>query len=220
MVRIENLAGKLKPETVNKASRTIDLVWYTGATVPRLNGWTGEQYTLAFSMDPAHVKLGRLNAGAPLVDSHNTGTIQNVLGVVRKAWLNGKQGLATVEFSARPEVETIWKEVQAGILQNVSMSAVINATKDITPKGQKMRSLLAIDWEPQEISAVPVGADPGAKFLSAREAMQMPDDIQAFFARLKADRKDLATTGAAGTTGENFRLGLAKHRQRQREYFG
>lgn len=221
MIRNELLAAALKPETANAAARTIDVVWYTGASVMRYNFWADEEYMLAFSMDPAHVQLGRLNAGAPLLNAHQSDSLSNQIGVVRSGRIENGRGMATVEFSARPEVDPIWNDVQAGIIQNISMGAVINDIKDVTKKGEKMRSLLAIDWEPRELSAIPVPADAGAKFLSARESMQVPDDIQAFFERLRADRRlqDLAVTGAAGHAEEpNFRLELKSRIQRNLEH--
>ncbi|MGQ9686629.1 MAG: prohead protease/major capsid protein fusion protein, partial [Thiobacillaceae bacterium] len=36
--------------------------------------------------------------------------------------------------------------------------------EDVTPQGAAMRQVLVTDWEPEEISLVPVGADPGAGF--------------------------------------------------------
>jgi hypothetical protein len=49
------------------------------------------------------------------------------------------------------------------------MGAAIYRLKETTKEGEKERSFLAVDWEPQEISVVPVGADPGAGFLLSAE---------------------------------------------------
>ena len=47
------------------------------------------------------------------------------IGVVEKAWLSDGKGYATVRFSEREDVTPIWKDIQSGIIQNVSMGASI-----------------------------------------------------------------------------------------------
>lgn len=173
-MRHEQLSAALKPDTADAKNRTIDLAWYTGEAVKRYDFWTDEEYLLRFSMDPADVKLDRLSSGrAPLINSHGGffgPTLADQIGVVEKAWLDGGTGYATVRFSERADVEPIWQDVKGGIIRNVSMGANIDQTRDITEKGQKTKTILAIDWTPWEISAVPIGADPGAAFLSATQS--------------------------------------------------
>lgn len=151
--------------TADEATRTVTLRWYTGAVVQRFSMWDGPS-ELSFDMTPKAADLSRLNAGAPLLDSHRTEGIEHVLGVVEKAWLANGQGLATVRFSERADVEPIWRDVQAGILRNVSMGAAIHELRDITAKGAKTKRLVATKWQPVELSLVAVGADGAARTLS------------------------------------------------------
>jgi len=44
------------------------------------------------------------------------------------------------------------------------MGVAIPALKDVTPEGAALREILVTDWEPEEVSLVPIGADPGAGF--------------------------------------------------------
>jgi hypothetical protein len=69
--------------TVNNEARTIDLIFSTGAAVDRMDPWTGKRYREVLSMDPAHIRLDRLNAGAPLLDTHSGYSIADVLGAVQ-----------------------------------------------------------------------------------------------------------------------------------------
>jgi hypothetical protein len=67
---------------INEEARTVDLTFSTGAGVLRTDWYSGKQYLEVLSMDPAHVRLDRLNAGAPLLDSHSAWSVGDVLGVV------------------------------------------------------------------------------------------------------------------------------------------
>jgi hypothetical protein len=164
----QRLEATFAREGVDSENRTVSLVWYTGATVRRFG--FGGPFNLTFSMDPAHVRLGRLNSGsAPLLDSHRDMRLSDVIGVIEKAWLEGTTGKATVRFSKRDEVTPIWRDVQDGILKNASMGVAIHKLKETTGEQDQVKSFLAIDWEPEEVSIVPIGADPGAGFRASGE---------------------------------------------------
>jgi hypothetical protein len=62
-------ASDAKPvaSTANEKDGTIDVVWYTGAQVPRKDPDTGDPYMLTLDMGGA--RLDRLNAGAPVFDT-------------------------------------------------------------------------------------------------------------------------------------------------------
>ncbi|HET9396873.1 MAG TPA: hypothetical protein VFO36_12530, partial [Nitrospiraceae bacterium] len=116
------------------------------------------------SMDPAHVRLDRLNTGAPLLDTHDSRTsVRKVVGVVEKAWIVNGEGRAIVRFSKREDVDSIWADVVDGIVRNVSVGYLVHKFQDVTEKNTqtetKIRTFLATDWEPNELSLVPVGAD-------------------------------------------------------------
>ena len=60
------------PTTLDADERTVDVVWYGGATVPRTDPDTGDEYML--QLDMAGARLDRLNNGAPVFDNHMSGT--------------------------------------------------------------------------------------------------------------------------------------------------
>jgi hypothetical protein len=160
----ERLAAEF--ETLSPASReerTATLTWYTGAAVRRFDGRGA--YEMRFSMDPAAIRMSRMaSASAPLLNSHRDFTVDDVIGVITKAWVENGIGKATVRFSKRAEVDPIWQDVQDGILRNASMGVAIHGIEDVTPKDATLRQVLVTDWEPEEVSLVPIGADPGAGF--------------------------------------------------------
>jgi hypothetical protein len=159
--RLEAQFEALAPADRN--GRTATLTWYTGAAVRRYDA--RGPYEMRFSMDPGAVRMARLASGsAPLLNSHRDFTVDDVIGVITRAWIENGQGKATVRFSTRAAVDPVWQDVQDGILRNASMGVAIHAVEDVTPQGAAMRQVLVTDWEPEEVSLVPVGADPGAGF--------------------------------------------------------
>lgn len=171
----EMLRASFEPATLDAESRTVDLLFYTGAYVRRYSFEHGP-IELAFSMTPSAVRMDRMNSGAPLLNAHSSWDLSDVIGVVEKASVEGGKGYATVRFSDRDNVEPIFRDVQNRIIRNVSMGAVIHQMKEVTEKGDATKKFLAIDWEPMEISLVPIGADPGATAL-AEHGEQFPCTI-------------------------------------------
>mgnify|MGYP000305436847 CR=1 FL=1 len=162
------MAGVL-PDSVDEEARTVEVVWSSGARVPRRDRMTGEAYEEMLSLDPGHVDLARLNGGAPLLDTHGAWSLDGVIGVVEKAWIEGgenPEGKAIVRFSERDDVEPVWRDVRAGIIRNVSVGYSVRAYEVAQEEG-KVPVWRAVDWTPVELSAVPIGADAGAGFRSA-----------------------------------------------------
>jgi len=145
------------PRSVNQEARTVEVIWSTGAPVKRRD-FDGS-YIERLSLDPKAVDLSRL-IGASVLDAHRQTAVRDVLGTVRDAAVTGKEGTATIQFSARPEVEPIWQDVTAGILRHVSVGYSVEEWADSTEDGTRVRT--AIRWTPHEISLVPSPADPGA----------------------------------------------------------
>ncbi|MDG4574479.1 MAG: Mu-like prophage major head subunit gpT family protein [Defluviicoccus sp.] len=158
---------RLAPDTIDAQARTVELVWSTGAPVRRRDLFTGRRYDEVLSLDRAHVDLSRLNAGAPLLNAHGAYNLLNVLGVVERAWIvdgsDGPQGRAIVRFSEREDVEPLWQDVQAGIIRSVSVGYAVRAYEVIEEDGE-VPLWRAVDWQPLELSAVPIGADQAAGF--------------------------------------------------------
>jgi hypothetical protein len=152
------------PASVNEELRTVDIIWTTGAEGERCE-WDGEVYLESLRVDDASVRMGRLNAGAPLLNAHQQWNgLSDQIGVVERAWIEDGIGHATVKFSSRPEVEPFWRDVIGGVIRNISVGyivyryEVIESTSDGEPK-----RMVAVDWEPMELSFVPVPFDMGAQ---------------------------------------------------------
>jgi hypothetical protein len=148
----------------NADTRMVDLVWSTGTGVLRYDWYNERYYNEVLSMDPEHVRMGRLQSGrAPLLNTHSRWDLSSILGVIRTAELQEGQGVASAEFSKRAEVEPYYQDVVDKIIGNVSVGYTVNAFERIPPANPgDAWTYLAIDWEPSEVSLVPIGADADA----------------------------------------------------------
>ncbi|CAM3632992.1 peptidase U37 [Thalassospira profundimaris] len=157
-------AAELAPNSADAEARTIDVVWSTGARVRRVP-FFGEPYDEDLSLEADHVRLDRLNAGAPFLKVHETGELSAVIGSVvpGSARIEQGRGVATIRFSDRDDVEPIWRDIQAGHIRAVSIGYQVHRYEVNKPEGAR-EVWRAVDWTPFEISAVPVGADADAGF--------------------------------------------------------
>jgi hypothetical protein len=156
-------AARLRADSADAAERTIEVIWTTGATVRRRR-FFDDAIDEELMLGPGAVRLDRLNGGAPFLNSHEARRLDAVLGVVvdGSARIGNGQGTALIRFSDRPEVEPIWRDIQAGIIRNVSVGYRVHRF-EIEKRDGAPELWRAVDWEPLEISAVAIGADPGAR---------------------------------------------------------
>lgn len=161
------------PKSVNEDERTVDLVWTTGARVMR-GYW--DRYWEELSLDPKHVRMKRLNNGAPLLKNHY-GDVDSVVGVVETATLEAKRGIATVRFAKAeddPEADKVFRKVKDGILQNISVGYTTYKMEKVEDSADGIPVFRAVDWEPAELSVVGMGADDGAGFRSQPNHTTIP----------------------------------------------
>ena len=152
-----HLRADVTANTYDKGKRTVEVTFATDTPVQR--GYGSERYNEILSFEKGHVRLDRLNAGAPVLNSHNRYSLEDQLGVVEKAWIQDGQGRAILRFSEREEVAGFVSDIENGIIKNVSVGyRVYKYEKKVTEDGtpDEMR---AIDWQPYEISMVTVPAD-------------------------------------------------------------
>jgi hypothetical protein len=181
------LRADFAPSTLDAEKRTVQLTWTTGARVKR-GYW--ESYHEDLSLDPKHVRMDRLRSGAaPLLNSHSSWDLSDVIGVVESAHLEAGRGIATVRFARNPGGEAAFQMVTDGIVKNVSVGYRVHKlvkTEDARDREDKTPVYRAEDWEPYELSMVPIGADAGAGVRSANaitnpceiiEERTMPDPV-------------------------------------------
>lgn len=173
----------VRPESLDEEARTVELVASTGARVRRYN-WRDGEYDEELSLDKKHVRMGRLKNRAPLLDTHWKWETRSVLGVVEEARLEGGEIVVRVRFSqATEEARIAWEQVREGVLTKVSIGYRVFKFVDAQGEDDPVRVLRAVDWEPFEVSLVPVGAD---DFAGVRSGLR-PTDTNTCEVQLRAD---------------------------------
>jgi hypothetical protein len=161
------------PATVNRAARTVEVVWSTGARarnfVPPLGLITEE-----LDMSPNAVRMqGLRDGGAPVLNTHRSGDARDVVGRVISARLEAGRGIATLLFSSAADVEPLWQRIADGTLRSVSVGYRVHRYEPI-PDPVAGTVHRAVDWEPYEISVVPLPVDPSAAVRGASDTPPMP----------------------------------------------
>lgn len=157
----------VRADSFDEEANTIEVVFTTGATVRRAS-WREGEFDEELIVTAQSVRLDRLNAGAPFLDTHDSYSLGGVIGSVvpGTARVADGQGLATIRLSRRAETEGVVSDIRDGIINNVSVGYRTHRV-EIQERDGAVPLHRAIDWEPYEISAVPIPADPGAQVRSA-----------------------------------------------------
>ena len=144
-------------------SRVFDVIFTTGATVRRYSFLNDEIYDEELVVGKSNVRLERLNGGAPVLDTHDDLSLDSVIGVVMtgSARIDGGVGKAQIKIDDGAESESILRKIRDGIIRNVSVGYRVHKYEVIREDG-KVPIYRAVDWEPYEISLVPIPADAGA----------------------------------------------------------
>ncbi|WP_458368720.1 prohead protease/major capsid protein fusion protein [Pseudomonas mandelii] len=162
-----SLRAAVREGSVDIEARTVELVWTTGATGQRWS-WDVGSYMEELEVSVEAIRLDRLNNGAPLLNTHKSDDLDDVIGVVERAWLEGDQGHALVRFSKREDAEKIFLDVQDKILRKISVKYVVHRYVITDDATDKLPTYRAVDWEPLELSIVPIAFDDGANIRSAK----------------------------------------------------
>ncbi|UVO20124.1 Mu-like prophage major head subunit gpT family protein [Stutzerimonas stutzeri] len=168
-----SLRAAVRPGSVDIENRTAELTWTTGAKGRRWS-WEVGSYMEELEVSEKAVRLERLNNGAPLLNAHSAYDLDDVIGVVERAWIEGSEGKAIVRFSQREEADAIFRDVKDGILRNISVGYAVHRYEVAEEEDDKLPTYVARDWEPMELSLVPIGFDDGAKVRSAKTAADYP----------------------------------------------
>lgn len=177
-ITVPPLDRRASVDTIDADTRTVHLVFATtaGGDVVRYDWDTGQRYVERLSLDSKHVRLDRLNSGAPLLNTHSAYTLADIIGVVEdgSAELGKTDARATVRFSKRDDVEPYYRDVLDKIIRNVSVGYRVHRFEQQEKPKNGLPVRLAVDWEPFEISMVPMGADAGARVRKSSDVATNP----------------------------------------------
>ena len=137
---------------INQDARTIELAFSSEEPYDRY--WGRE----ILDHSPDSIRLGRLQAGGPLLMDHDS---RDHVGVIESVQIGpDRVGRAVVRFGRSARADEVYQDVIDGIRRNVSVGYAIHDA-DMEKKGEKgdLDTFRVKDWEPFEISLVSVPAD-------------------------------------------------------------
>jgi hypothetical protein len=157
-------SAETRPASYREEDNSIEVVWSIGAAGLRFDWLDGGYYVEELSMEPSAVRLGRLNSGACLLDSHSTYQLSSVLGSVvpDSVRIENGEGIARVRLARTPDVADTVAKIIDGHIRFLSVSYNVFEFQRTEREGEHPH-MLATDWEPVEISFVTVPFDAGAQ---------------------------------------------------------
>ena len=133
----------------------------------RRQDWDGA-FDEVLGMKPENVRMGRLNQGCAVLDGHRWSSVSDMLGSV----LPGSARILNDELTARIKfsrgsalAQRVVQDRRDGIRIPLSLGYKVHRTEENKRTNPVTRT--AIDWEPIEVSLVPVGAEVETGFRTA-----------------------------------------------------
>lgn len=194
------------PASYNADSRTITAVASSGARVRRW-GIFEELSVSAEAIDLGRVSLGQVR----LLDSHDQGSIDRILGVVTRAWIENGLLLVEVRFADTDEARRAEAMVLSGDVSGLSVGYRV-LTWTLSQVENDTEIWRADRWELLEVSLVAVPADPAALIRSAPPAN--PETLETDDMRRNAPSADVPAPTPV-TTPENDQIRTAPVQQPQ-----
>lgn len=160
--------GEAAASTSGKPAR-FEVVFSTGARVERFDYLAGRRYLEELVITPESVNLDRLRRGAPLLNTHASWSLDDVIGVCGNPRIVNGHGIVDVTLSRRAAVAGIVQDLVDGILRNVSVGYSRDKVEKIAPtKDGEPWVYRVTRWQPMEISICPMGADMDAHVGAAK----------------------------------------------------
>lgn len=164
-------AAAVSPSSINDADKTVVVNLGTGA--PGLRWFYDRDigdYAQAYEeldVSERSMRLGRMNNGAPFLEQHNSNSLDSVLGVFERVWIENGSLMGKVRFDNTERANQRWASIQNGVLRNLSIGYDVHKFEEQSQRAADGKKIYrATDWEPFEGSLVAVGFDDTAKVRS------------------------------------------------------
>ncbi len=147
----------IRSDQVDEGKRTVRLAFSSETPVERYDWWRDETYDEVLDHGAESVRLGFLKDGGPFLVHHDT---RDMVGVVESVSIDSDRvGRAVVRFGKSARAEEIFRDIVDGIRKKISVGYVIHEVVKTEPAEGRAQWRVT-DWEPLEISTVPIPADP------------------------------------------------------------
>lgn len=111
------------------------------------------------------------NGQVPFLDSHNRGSVDDVLGSFREIKIEGNKAIGRAFFSQKDKAKEAFQDVRDGHITDVSVGYRVDdyeyinegESREIDGRSYKGPLKLSKAWSLKEVSLTPIGADPNAK---------------------------------------------------------
>lgn len=155
--------AEVRADTFNAEDRTVEVIWTTEAPVRRYSYSMGGEFLEVLVVKDGAVRMERFEAGMSVLDTHDNWSMDQRIGTVVPGSVSFKGGkaYATIKFSRKAKAEDLFQDLVDGHTFPVSVGYKIHQYEKIEEENS-LPIMRATDWEPMEISAVPVPADSGA----------------------------------------------------------
>lgn len=152
------------------------MVFTAGAAVRRYDWYRDRPYMERLVVEEGSIRLDRLQRGAPLLNTHRSWDLEDQIGVVENPAITGGEGICDVAFSRRESVAGYVQDVADRIVRNVSVGYVRHRVEMVAPEQEGgVWEYRVVDWEPYEVSLVPIPADMDSQIRAAGGAPQDAD---------------------------------------------
>ena len=154
---------QVRVDTLDDTERTIEVIWSTGVKVKRYSYSEG-YYMEELVLDPDAIRMERFDTGMSLLDSHDGWSMDGRLGTVvpGSVRFEGGKAYAVLRLSKKQRADDLLQDLRDGHPFQVSVGYRIHKYEKTEGGDGELPTLRAIDWEPMELSAVPIPADAGA----------------------------------------------------------
>lgn len=166
-----------KPQSWDKGKRSFSATAFSEEPV-YIPAYPEPFYEI-LSHNPEHIRLTRAMSGMPLLDNHKRyDGIKDQIGAVANPRIVNRELVLDVRISKNKKHEDLVEDIDDGIVKNMSGGYRVFRYEDVTPQGEKIRTLMAVDWEPHELSFTPVNFDHNSQVRSMSENEESEIEIQ------------------------------------------
>lgn len=176
-----------RASTIDLEARTVEAIVATGAPVRR-----GKALEI---LHMAGADLSRI-IGAPVLNGHRSGSIDDQLGVIEAAELRPEGLWVLIRFRGTPSALQVMTDIADSTLRGLSIGYSVAKWK--RGRDGPHDTQTAMIWTPFEVSIVPIPADPGAHFRNGDPLM--PDDNPQVLTRAETNAEIRAIATTAGLT--------------------